>query len=67
MANENIQKTTMIKKSKLFEWKVMPFGLKNATIFFLEQWQMCSRTGLTSFLKYLWMMSMSIVVIGGTI
>lgn len=31
MANEGIWNTIMIMKSKLFKWKVMSFGLKNAT------------------------------------
>jgi hypothetical protein len=36
MADEDIQKTTMIMKSKLFKWKVMPFGLKNVTRIFFQ-------------------------------
>jgi hypothetical protein len=34
MANENIQKIVIITKYGLFEWKVMPFKLKNATRIF---------------------------------
>jgi hypothetical protein len=31
MAPDNVKKITMITKSGLYEWNVMPFGLKNTT------------------------------------
>jgi hypothetical protein len=31
MAFDDVKKTTMITKSSLYEWNMMPFELKNAT------------------------------------
>ncbi len=34
MADEDVWKIVVITKSGLFEWNVMPFGLKNTTSMF---------------------------------
>jgi hypothetical protein len=34
MVDEDVWKTTVITKSRHFEWNVKPFGLKNATNMF---------------------------------
>jgi hypothetical protein len=31
MASNDVKKTVVITKSSLYEWNVMPYGLKNAT------------------------------------
>jgi hypothetical protein len=49
MLDEDICKTVMITKSRLFEWKVMPFGLKNVIGIFFGQWKKTLRIELISF------------------
>lgn len=34
MLDKDVRKTIMIIKSRMFEWNVMPFGLKNVTSIF---------------------------------
>jgi hypothetical protein len=36
MAREDMKKTTVITKTRLYDWTVMPFGLKNATSTFTK-------------------------------
>jgi hypothetical protein len=36
MALEDMKKTTLITKTRLYDWTVMPFGLKNATSTFTK-------------------------------
>jgi hypothetical protein len=31
MAPEDVKKTALIRKTRLYDWTIMPFGLKNAT------------------------------------
>ncbi len=31
MAPEDMKKTALVTKTRLYDWTVMPFGLKNAT------------------------------------
>jgi hypothetical protein len=36
MAPEDVKKSTFITKYGLYDWIVMPFGMKNATIIFIH-------------------------------
>ncbi len=51
MAPEDMGKTALITKSGLFEWTVMPFGLKNATSTFARTMLEVFRDMGNSFLK----------------
>ncbi len=51
MAPEDMGKTALITKSGLFEWTVMPFGLKNATSTFAQTMSKVFRDMGNSFLK----------------
>jgi len=51
MAPEDMGKTTLVTKSGLFEWTVMPFGLKNATSTFTRTMTKIFKDVGSSFLK----------------
>jgi hypothetical protein len=51
MAPEDIGKTTLVTKNGLFEWTVMPFGLKNATSTFTRTMTEVFKDVGDSFLK----------------
>jgi hypothetical protein len=64
MVDEDVHKIVVITKTRLLEWNVMPFGLKNATSTFPRPWHKYLRNGVTNSLEFLWMMSTSTIVIG---
>jgi putative transposase len=51
MAPEDMGKTALVTKSGLFEWTVMPFGLKNATSTFTRTMTEVFKDVGSSFLK----------------
>ncbi len=51
MAPEDMGKTTLVTKSGLFEWTVMPFRLKNATSTFTRTMTEVFKDVGSSFLK----------------
>jgi hypothetical protein len=51
MIPEDIKKTTMITKNGLFEWLVMPFGLKNVVGSFSRMMNEIFKDELDSFVK----------------
>jgi len=51
MAPEDMGKTALVTKSGLFEWTVMPFGLKNATSTFTRTMTKVFKDEGDSFLK----------------
>jgi putative transposase len=51
MAPEDMGKTVLVTKSGLFEWTVMPFGLKNATSTFTRTMTEVFKNLGDSFLK----------------
>jgi hypothetical protein len=51
MAPEDMEKTALVTKSSLFEWTVMPFGLKNATSTFTRTMTKVFKDLGNSFLK----------------
>jgi len=52
MALEKICKSTLITKSSLFDWTIMPFGMKNATSTFSKTMIEVFGIYLDKFLKF---------------
>ncbi len=50
---EDVKKTTLIIKFRLYEWLVMPFGLKNATSTFSQTMTGIFANWIQKFLKVL--------------
>jgi hypothetical protein len=51
MSLEDVKKTALITKSSLFDWNVMPFGMKNATNTFSRTMTKVFRQYMDKFLK----------------
>ncbi len=51
MALEHINKIVVITKLRLYEWSVMPFGLKNATSVFSQTMAKVFKDWINEFLK----------------
>jgi hypothetical protein len=67
MAPVDVQKTTLITKSRLFDWTVMPFSIKNATNTFSRTLSKVFGAYMNKFLKVSQMMLTSIVWHGRSI
>jgi hypothetical protein len=53
MALDDVKKTTIITKLSLYEWYVMPFGLKNTTSTFSQTMANIFKNGPPNFLRCL--------------
>ncbi len=51
MAPENVKKTALVTKTGLYDWTVMPFGLKNATSTFTRTMSLIFKELGDNFLK----------------
>jgi putative transposase len=51
MAPEDMKKTALVTKTGLYEWTVMPFGLKNATSTFTRTMSLVFKDLGSEFLK----------------
>jgi hypothetical protein len=51
MSLEDVKKTTLITKSSLFDWNVMPFDMKNATNTFSRTMTEVFKEYMDKFLK----------------